>query len=101
MVKGAVDHIYINRVAKAAIFTDSRSVLLAIAQSAFISPPSHYVIYEIKEILYDLHQMRSEIVLAWIPSHMGIPRNEKVDYLEASPLRSRRLPHHRCQRQQR
>ena len=59
------------------IFSDSLSALQAISMKKLTSPK----IKNILCLLSDLSNSQKEIVLCWIPSHIGIDGNEKVDSL--------------------
>jgi len=61
----------------AIIFSDSRSVLDALSSSLFKSC-NNYLIPLIRD-KYSLVQGGISIRFAWIPSHLGIPGNERVD----------------------
>ena len=57
------------------LFSNSLSVLKAVNHSSSIKP-------QIQKLLEKCHKLLSnnEIVLCWIPSHIGIPENETVDH---------------------
>ena len=56
------------------IFSDSLSVLKAMNHTSSKNP-------QIQKLLEKYHELlaNNEIVLCWVPSHIGIPGNEKVD----------------------
>lgn len=60
------------------IFTDSKSVLLAARNRSF---KSHPFLHRIGQKIQDAKILGLEIILCWIPGHMGISGNEKVDML--------------------
>ena len=62
----------------AAIFTDSQSVLQSVNSSDFKSSTS-YLIFLIRNRLFVLHKLQRPVVLAWIPSHIGVSGNEEAD----------------------
>ncbi|XP_018394554.1 PREDICTED: uncharacterized protein LOC108773291, partial [Cyphomyrmex costatus] len=59
------------------IFSDSRSVLEAVASHKLIN--SNYIIRKIKEALLQLAERKIVCSLFWIPSHKGIMGNEIAD----------------------
>ena len=64
---------------KIAILTDSRAGIAALKK---YSPKHHSnLINQIKEKIELLNTEDFEITIQWIPSHVGIPGNEKVDQL--------------------
>nr|XP_012231351.1 PREDICTED: uncharacterized protein LOC105677355 [Linepithema humile] len=60
------------------IFSDSKSVLSALI-SDFLPNKSSHLLAFIKDKLRNANNMNKEISLFWIPSHRGIPGNEKAD----------------------
>ena len=64
------------------IFTDSRSSLSLI--SSFSSP--HPLVRKIQDWLFRLSARRKKVHFCWIPSHVGIPGNDKVDSLARTAL---------------
>ncbi|ESO11934.1 hypothetical protein HELRODRAFT_167028 [Helobdella robusta] len=61
------------------IFTDSLSTLLALKQYY----PRHQLILQIQNKIHDIISNKNHISLIWIPSHIGIEGNERVDQLAA------------------
>src|SRR5215469_11604558 len=57
------------------IFSDSKSVLQAL--SVLWTP--HPLVREIQDWLYRLRARRKTVDFFWVPSHVGISRNETVD----------------------
>ena len=57
------------------IFSDSKSCLQAINQY----DPRNPVIQEIRQLISQLTQSEKEVVLCWLPSHIGIDGNEAAD----------------------
>lgn len=63
--------------AKATIFTDSLSLLLAVQN--YKSYQNNYLIARIKAELFILSFLNIRVLLCWIPSHSGIISNEIAD----------------------
>jgi len=61
---------------KIAIFSDSFSVLTAIKKKRSTVRPRM-----LDDILNIINEISAEILFGWIPSHLGIKGNEKVDLL--------------------
>ncbi|XP_011705817.1 PREDICTED: uncharacterized protein LOC105461018 [Wasmannia auropunctata] len=66
-------------ITEANIFTDSRSVLMALASSDH--KQGNYLIHRIKKKLIAAEREGRKIILCWVPAHKGIPGNEKADRL--------------------
>ena len=60
------------------IFSDSLSALQSLEAGRCASRPN--TLQQIIEVLSDVNQ-RSEVVMAWVPSHVGIKGNERADQL--------------------
>jgi len=73
------------------IFSDSRSVLDALS-SFSLKPSSNYLIPLIRDKFNFMTDNGFIIRLAWIPSHVGIPGNEKVDSLAKQAATNGRKP---------
>ena len=72
-------------ISKAAICTDSLSVLMAALQySPAKTKNTNYLILEIKNKMKEAKERNIIIKLIWIPSHKGIVGNEKADLLAKS-----------------
>ena len=61
------------------IFSDSLSVLTLLQSKKFDNPL-------IIKLLCKLQKMPKEILLCWIPSHIGISRNDQADKVVRSAL---------------
>ena len=68
------------------LFSDSKSFLEALNQH----DPSNPLVQEVKELYSALVKQGKEVVLCWLPSHIGIEGNECAD--EAAKLALRRPP---------
>ncbi|KOB70054.1 reverse transcriptase, partial [Operophtera brumata] len=55
------------------IFTDSKSSLQSILSNPFRSKSNFPIILQIRESLFRCHELGLNVVMAWIPSHTGIP----------------------------
>jgi len=75
----------------AAIFSDSRSVLDALSSLSFKSC-ANYLIPLIRDKCHSLLNGGYSIRLAWIPSHIGIPGNERVDLFAKQAASNERKP---------
>ncbi|XP_018364089.1 PREDICTED: RNA-directed DNA polymerase from mobile element jockey-like [Trachymyrmex cornetzi] len=62
---------------KVVIFSDSKSALDAVSNHHYIQ--NNYIVYYIKQNILLAMQQGITITLFWIPSHVGIPGNEKAD----------------------
>jgi ribonuclease HI len=60
------------------ILADSLSSIEAL-RSRKISPRTHSVVYECKEVLWWLRANQFVVRLIWVPAHVGIDDNEMVD----------------------
>ena len=68
-------YIKISRYKKFIIFSDSKSVLEAMANRKFDNP----IVLRLVEFYNELQSLGKDIILCWIPSHIGIPGNEKAN----------------------
>ena len=64
------------------VFTDSLSSLLALKGHEL----KHPSVTALREAYSNLVQLQKSVVLAWVPSHVGIQGNEKVDALAKEAL---------------
>ena len=77
----ALEWIRDNNLDKIGIFTDSQSVLERLDNLGLKSECNH-IIGKILCLLYELILVQNRnIIFYWIPSHVGIPGNDKVDRL--------------------
>ncbi|GFU36230.1 uncharacterized protein LOC103524116 [Nephila pilipes] len=61
------------------IFSDSQAAIMAIANCS--QAPSSMSIMQCRSLMGEMREKYKTIVLQWIPSHCGIPGNEKADGL--------------------
>ncbi|XP_068235697.1 uncharacterized protein [Palaemon carinicauda] len=64
------------------IHTDSRSSMQALQQEK--NKENNALLADIKTPLYQHNERNRQVILNWIPSHVGIPGNEKADELAKS-----------------
>ncbi|CAH2211315.1 jg20563, partial [Pararge aegeria aegeria] len=83
----AIEYILILKIPKTIVFTDSRSALEAIMGFPFKSHKQSPNVFRIRDLLYTSSQKNCNIVLAWVPSHVGIPGNERADQLANEAIR--------------
>jgi len=76
---------------KAAIFSDSKNVLDALS-SSYRKNNSNYLIPLCRNKFHQLIRLGYSINLAWIPSHAGIPGNERVDQMAKQAALNGRKP---------
>ncbi|KOB70336.1 putative pol-like protein, partial [Operophtera brumata] len=55
------------------IFSDSKSSLQSILSNPFRSKSNFPIMLQIRESLFRCHELGLNVVMAWIPSHTGIP----------------------------
>jgi ribonuclease HI len=68
------------------IFSDSMSSVSAL-QTQIISPRTHSLVYEIKEASWRLERHGYGVHNMWIPSHVGLMGNKRVDRLAGDAFR--------------
>lgn len=93
----ALEHILSKSITKSIIFTDSKSVTEALL-SVNLAHSYNYVMYAIKQKLFDIKLAGCENTIVWIPAHTGILGNKTVDHLakraiSTGKLSERQLPH--------
>ncbi|KMQ85160.1 pol-like protein [Lasius niger] len=80
-----IEFILTKNILEASIFTDSRSLVEAISSSFFKN--HNILVVKIKDNLRIAKTHNVNIVIAWIPSHMGILGNEAADHLAKRAIR--------------
>ncbi|KAL3256434.1 hypothetical protein MRX96_017161 [Rhipicephalus microplus] len=65
------------QITRAAIFTDSKSALRQLTKKDRAPPLAQRVAWS----LYSLRDQGSDVILQWIPSHVGIARHKAADDL--------------------
>ncbi|XP_023247171.1 uncharacterized protein LOC111643480 [Copidosoma floridanum] len=83
-----LEYIIENDISHSIIFSDSRSSLESIADTSPLNVTHHVTIHRIKKALLELSLANKSVILAWIPSHKGIPGNEIVDQLAKDAISS-------------
>ncbi|XP_025266733.1 uncharacterized protein LOC105255877 [Camponotus floridanus] len=92
-----LEHIHSNSISKSVIFTDSKSVSDALL-SINMAHSYNYIIFSIKQKLYEIKLNGLEAIIIWIPAHSSILGNETADFLakkavSAGKLTDKKLPH--------
>nr|XP_053624902.1 uncharacterized protein LOC128683363 [Plodia interpunctella] len=77
----AVSYIRGLGIQRCVIFTDSKSALQHLARCASGNSRGISIAYDILALLYEVVQTDVELRLQWVPSHIGLVGNEKVDSL--------------------
>lgn len=81
----AINTILKTNARKSAIFSDSLSVISSLKNPAATGNP-HHRIYQIRKALFECSRQSLETHIFWIPSHRGIPGNERADSLAKESL---------------
>lgn len=68
------------------IYSDSKSVLKALAKISMNNTRSSYLIYEIKHLINLLSNRSACVKFFWIPAHCGISGNERADEAAKSAI---------------
>ncbi|RVE43837.1 hypothetical protein evm_011505 [Chilo suppressalis] len=76
----ALEYIYLMKLHKSVICSDSKSALQALQKFPF-KYTNHPVIIDCRKLLWQCHLKGFDVVFAWIPSHIGISGNEIADKL--------------------
>lgn len=74
-IKLVLNYILENNIIKAIICCDSQAATKAIKKY----PTKHNLIHEIQSLHEQTQQRKYQIVLMWVPAHIGIPGNEAAD----------------------
>lgn len=80
-INKAIDIITSNSFKSSVIFTDSLSVVQALANCSPINKNNNHLIIHMKNKLFSAHTLGLDIELIWIPAHIGIQGNEIADRL--------------------
>lgn len=83
-IKEALMFISEAEITNGVIVSDSKSSLDAL--NGVIRSKYDNVIYEVKQILFELENKEIEVKFLWVPSHEGIEGNEQVDKLAKEAL---------------
>lgn len=83
-----LEYVLVARLKRSIVFSDSRSALESLISNPFSSKIHNPLVFMIKNKINDCYLRGYEIILAWIPSHSGIPGNEAADRLAKEAVRS-------------
>jgi ribonuclease HI len=77
-IKSALQHISTQSQGKYLILSDSMSSLMAMESRKF-SYKSHPIVLHTKQLYFEMQQSGRDVVLSWVPAHVGVPGNEVAD----------------------
>lgn len=80
-ILSALIHIANNCIQNSIIFSDNKSFLEAISLNPIKNSARNGLVCKVKEILFYCLESNIHVVLAWVPSHVGIRGNELADSL--------------------
>lgn len=77
----ALEYVLLAKLQNTVIFSDSKSALQAIEKFPFKMKAFYPVVFDIRNLLYELRLKGQSVHFVWIPSHCGIKGNDKADGL--------------------
>ncbi|XP_070153691.1 uncharacterized protein [Polyergus mexicanus] len=86
VIQNAIDIVLEGKTRRAVIFSDSLSVLSSL-DNPVSTGITHHGILKIRSLLSECFKQALIVHLFWIPSHRGIPGNERADILAKESLR--------------
>jgi ribonuclease HI len=90
--KQAISTILLRELQECVVFTDSLSLVQKL-QSPLRNSSNDEILCTIFDLLFFAHKNKIKITTAWIPSHIGIPGNEKADVLAKDAAINGKPPH--------